>query len=173
MSLNTDTEQNTDATIIRQSMQEWCDALSKRDLARLTAGYDKDVILYDIGPTAQLTGAEAYRKNWENCFSFLPENIRFEIAELKISASGDVAFAHCFNRMVNATTNEDATCGWVRVTVCFQRQAGEWKTVHEHVSLPIDPVSGKMLPITAPLTWQRPTSIECQLFFKCFRPSFT
>lgn len=150
MNLNADAEQGADVDIIRQLMQQWCDALSKRDLNQLMAGYDKDVVLYDIGPTAQLIGAAAYQKNWENCFPFLPENIRFEISGLKISTSGDVAFAHCFNRMVNVATDQDATCGWVRVTVCFQRLNGEWKTVHEHVSLPLDPLSGKMLPITPP-----------------------
>jgi ketosteroid isomerase-like protein len=52
------------------------------------------------------------------------------------------AVSHCITGLVNANTNENAA-GWVRVTICYQRQQGAWRVFHEHVSVPFDPMTGK------------------------------
>jgi hypothetical protein len=54
-----------------------------------------------------------------------------------------LAISHCITRLVNADTNENAAAGWVRATVCYQRQQGAWRVIHEHVSVPFDPMTGK------------------------------
>ena len=38
----------------------------------------------------------------------------------------------------------------MRVTVCYRRMGGEWRVVHEHVSLPFDPMTGQVSYITDP-----------------------
>ena len=64
--------------------------------------------------------------------------------------SGDVAFMHCLQRLINEETKEAAACGWVRVTVCYQRQQGVWRVVHEHVSVPFDPKTAQAAFIREP-----------------------
>ena len=37
---------------------------------------------------------------------------------------------------------------WLRVTVCYRRIEGNWRVVHEHVSVPFDPITEKVSYIT-------------------------
>ncbi|MDB6170778.1 MAG: hypothetical protein JWL59_89 [Chthoniobacteraceae bacterium] len=128
---------------IRRLIKEWQSALCDKDLQRLTANYSSDIVFFDVVPPFQTTGVEGYREKFGGFFPYLPARIETEQRDLKIKVSGDLAFAHCLTRIVNAETREAATCGWVRATVCYQRQEGQWRVVHEHVSVPFDPVSGR------------------------------
>lgn len=39
---------------------------------------------------------------------------------------------------------------WIRITVCYRRIEGEWKVVHEHVSLPFNPMNNQAWEIKDP-----------------------
>jgi ketosteroid isomerase-like protein len=39
---------------------------------------------------------------------------------------------------------------WVRFTACFRKFDSNWLIVHDHVSVPVDPPSGKALTNLAP-----------------------
>lgn len=135
---------------IRQLIDQWRNALSAKDLDRLLTSYAEDVMFFDAVPPYQHRGADAYRRTWETMLPFLPPSIGSEIRDLSITTSGDVAFAHCLQRIINKETNEAATCGWVRVTVCFQKRQGAWRVVHEHVSVPFDPETSQAAFIREP-----------------------
>lgn len=139
----------SDKEQIRHLIDDWRDALCSRDLDRLMAHYTSDVTFFDAVPPYQHKGAAAYRRTWEAMFGFLPPRLDSEIQELDIQVSGDLAVMHCLQRLVNADTREAATCGWVRVSVNYQRLEGSWKVIHEHVSVPFDPMTSKAAFITA------------------------
>ncbi len=132
-----------DEATIRQLVESWRAALCARDLDRLMEHYAEDVLFFDAVPPYQHRGAAAYRAAWEACFPYLPQKLGAELADVGITVSGDLAVMHCLNRLLNDETKKAATCGWVRVTVCYQRQAEGWKVVHEHVSVPFDPMTLK------------------------------
>jgi uncharacterized protein (TIGR02246 family) len=132
-----------DETQIRQLIDAWREALCARDLDRLMQHYAPDVVFFDAVPPHQHRGADAYRQTWEAMFPFLPPHLGSEIRDLAIHMSGDLAVMHCLQRLINADTKEAATCGWVRVTVCYQRLQGAWRVVHEHVSVPFDPATSQ------------------------------
>jgi uncharacterized protein (TIGR02246 family) len=132
-----------DEAQIRNLMEDWRNALSNRDLDKLIQHYSPDVLYFDAVPPYQLRGSAAYRRTWEQMLSHLPPHIAAEQRELAITVGGDLAISHCLTRLVNADTNETAAAGWVRVTVCYQRQQGAWRVIHEHVSVPFDAMSGK------------------------------
>lgn len=138
-----------DEAQIRTLIDEWRTALCTRNLDRLMTHYAPDVLFFDAVPPYQHKGAAAYRKTWENMLPFLPPKFESEIRDISIQVSGDLAVMHCLNRLVNVETKQDATCGWVRVTVAYERRGGAWKVVHEHVSVPFDPQSGKAALIRA------------------------
>lgn len=124
-------------------MDDWRRALAERDLDGMLKHYADDVRFFDAVPPFQHQGAAAYRGSWEAMFPFLPERIQSTVEELSITASGDVGFASCLQSIRNADTGEPATCGWVRVTVCYRKQGGKWRVAHEHVSVPFDPQTGQ------------------------------
>lgn len=127
------------AAEIKNLMEEWRKALSSKDLDSLLKHYDAGVRFFDAVPPHQQRGSEAYRRSWEQMMPFLPETLGSEVRELEIIAEGNVAFASCLQRLTNRATHEAATCGWVRVTLGFQRKQGRWQVVHEHVSVPFNP----------------------------------
>jgi uncharacterized protein (TIGR02246 family) len=139
-----------DEAQIRQLNEKWSEALSARDLDRLTKLYAPDVLYFDAVPPYQHRGAAAYRRTWELMFPHLPPRIGAEQRDLEITFSGDLAISHCLTRLINADTNENAAAGWVRVTVCYQHQQGAWRVIHEHVSVPFDPVTSKATFIREP-----------------------
>ena len=139
-----------DEAQIRELFETWRSALAAKDLDQMLVHYAPDVLFFDVTPPYQHKGAAAYRGSWEACFPYLPARIGTEIRDLEITANGDLAFAHCLNRIMDLDTGKPATCNWVRVTVCYQRIQGQWKVVHEHVSVPFDPMTSKAAFINEP-----------------------
>lgn len=72
-------------------------------------------------------------------------------AEAIRSTDGDdVAFAYSLNRIKGTTKDGRSNDAWVRFTAGFRKFDGNWLIVHDHVSLPVDPPSGKGLMNLAP-----------------------
>lgn len=136
-----------DEAQIRKLVEEWREAIRVRDLDRLEKLYAKEVVYFDVTPPYQQRGPAAYRQAWAAVFQHLPPRVTPNSREMEITVSGDLAAMHGLTRLVNDDTKKDAALGWVRVTVVYARIAGEWKVIHEHVSIPIDGMSGKMAPI--------------------------
>jgi uncharacterized protein (TIGR02246 family) len=132
-----------DEASIRKLLEQWERALVARDLDGMLALYAPDVVFFDAVPPYQRKGAAEYRAAWENMMPHLPPDLAVETREAGLVVSGEAAFAHCLTLLSNAKTGEPATCGWVRVTICFQRRQGQWRVVHEHVSVPFDPVTSQ------------------------------
>jgi uncharacterized protein (TIGR02246 family) len=133
----------SDESEIRKLMEEWREAISARDLDRLMKLYAPDMLYFDVVPPYKHRGAAAYRRTWEMMFPHLPPRIGAEQRDVEINVSGDLAVVRCLTRLINSETKETAAIGWVRVTVSFQRQQGAWRIIHEHVSVPIDPMTSK------------------------------
>lgn len=128
---------------IRDLIDEWRRALCAKDLKGMLAQYAPEVLFYDVTPPYKHEGVEAYERAWKACFPYLPERMGSELQDLKIIVRGDLAFAHLMHRLTHLDTGAPATCNWVRATVCYERREGQWVVVHEHVSVPFDPMTSK------------------------------
>jgi uncharacterized protein (TIGR02246 family) len=140
-----------DEAAIRALISQWSRALEAKDLDALTADYLPDAVLYDVKPPYKTQGPAAIRQTWEACLPCFPKSFKSEHRDLRIAVSGDVAF--CFglhHLVVPDEPNHPATQSWIRVTACYQKVAGQWKVVHEHVSMPFDCTTGRIAPITDP-----------------------
>ncbi|WP_367871463.1 SgcJ/EcaC family oxidoreductase [Luteolibacter sp. Populi] len=137
------TLEKTNEDQIRELTQQWLKAVHARDAKAVMACYAEDVIAYDLFTPTKVTGVGDYRKNYEMWFQCCQGPIHYEIKELDIVAGDEVAFCRSLNRMTgpNPEGKEEET--WIRATVCFQKRAGAWKVVHEHVSVPLDMESQK------------------------------
>jgi uncharacterized protein (TIGR02246 family) len=126
----------TDQAEIQQLIDHWVQALRAKDVNGVMSHYALDVSVYDLAPPLQYKGADAYRKNWESWFPTFRGPIGYEIRDLSIAASDDIAFCHSFNRITGTRTDGEKTDVWVRATVCCRKIDGRWKIVHEHQSVP-------------------------------------
>jgi uncharacterized glyoxalase superfamily protein PhnB len=72
---------------------------------------------------------------------YFPERIRSEHKDLTIHVDGDLATVHGLHHFVPEPADHPAGSTWMRITVVFRRVAGEWRVIHEHVSIPFDPMT--------------------------------
>ncbi|MCD9119712.1 SgcJ/EcaC family oxidoreductase [Cupriavidus sp. UGS-1] len=139
-------DQQTDERTIRQMMEDWARALERRDAAAMTAHYAPDVALFDVKPPYALRGVDAYRATWEACFPYLPRRFRSERKDIVLTVGADLAFCHCLSRLAPVDEPDHPAGGtWIRITVCLQKRDGRWLVVHEHGSLPFDPMTEKVV----------------------------
>ena len=123
-------------TEIRAQIDAWGAALRAKRLENLVSHYAPDAVTADLAPPLWNRGADALRKNFGEWFRSWIGPIGFEMRDVHVTTSGDVAFARMLNHIQGMRTNGDATDVWVRATVCFRKIGGEWKVAHEHVSVP-------------------------------------
>lgn len=130
---------------IRALIDDWATAVRTKDLDGIMAYYAADIVAFDAISQLQFKGADAYKSHWEACLSFCQGATTFEIHELGIAASDDVAFAHGLTRCGGSGENGEEQTAWMRMTACYRKINGKWRAVHEHFSSPFDMASGKAL----------------------------
>ena len=132
------TEMNTakDEAQIRQRIESWTNALRTKDLDALMSHYAQDILVFDLAPPLHYKGTAAYRKNWADWFPSFQGPIGYEIRDLSITTSDNVAFCYSLNRISGMRTNGEQTDVWVRATVGFRKIGGRWMITHEHFSVP-------------------------------------
>lgn len=68
----------------------------------------------------------------------MPGPISYEIQDLRITMSDDVAFCHGLTHIKATRAHGEKADYWVRVTVGFRKRNGQWMMIHDHVSMPFD-----------------------------------
>jgi uncharacterized protein (TIGR02246 family) len=139
------TQRAIDEADIRRRMDEWVKAIRAMDLDGVTSNYAPDIASFDLGPPLRHAGADAKRNNWVGVFARFQRPLDYEIRDLTIAVCDDVAFAHSLNRISGTSKDGKRNDVWVRFTACFRRIDGNWLIAHDHVSVPLDPASGRAL----------------------------
>lgn len=125
-------------------VNSWSRAFEAKNVDGMLANYAPDVVFFDLKPPSTLSGLPAVRSMWEACMPFFPESFTVEHTEQNVTVSGDLAFFSGVNHVVPKETSDPNVHEMhVRVTVCFRKIDGQWKVVHEHSSIPINPVTQK------------------------------
>ncbi len=123
---------------IRERMDAWAQALRAKDVNALMAHYAPHIVTFDLRPPLQCQGVDAYRKNFEAWFASVRGPIDYEIRDLRITTSDDVACCHYLGHVKSRRTTGEKADYWVRVTSGFQKMNGKWMVDHEHVSVPFN-----------------------------------
>ena len=117
--------------------------IQAKDLDALRRIYAPDVISFDVEPPLQHVGVDAKLKNWARVFTLF-QDVSYELRDLTVEASGDIAFAHAFGRLSGTLATGDRADGmWARGTFCFRRIDGDWLIVHDQASVPFDVLTGR------------------------------
>jgi ketosteroid isomerase-like protein len=121
---------------IRNLLAEKAAATQAGDVDRIVAQYAPDVVKFDLAPPLvnqaprDATGLKAW-------FATFHGPVGYEIRDLDITASEDLAYCHSLNRLsatpLGTTQQFDL---WFRMTVCLRKLDGTWRITHEHQSTP-------------------------------------
>ncbi len=102
----------------------------------------EDLVLFDVIPPLQYVGADAVRKDWQGFLGGL-KTIKVENLQLDIVANGKLAFARYIQPVSAVDTKDKPMDMTLRITDCLRKIKGKWVIVHEHVSVPVDMMTGK------------------------------
>ncbi|HEY3471356.1 MAG TPA: NAD(P)H-dependent oxidoreductase [Amycolatopsis sp.] len=128
---------------IRRRLDAVIDGLRNKDLEALGRNYAPDVVSFDVEPPLQHVGTDAKLANWAKVFEIF-EKVDYELRDLDIAVSGDLAVGHGFGRVSGTLKNGVVTDGmWVRATFVFRNTGGGWVIVHDQASVPFDIATGK------------------------------
>ena len=132
-----------DVDAIKTKYSAWKNAFDARDLNGIMAIYSPDVLAYDAVPPLPLSGAAAYRKDYETFLAHFDGPVRVTIPHVHVEQSGLVAYAFGLERLRGTMTNRRPVDIWIRFTDGWKRENGVWLIEHEHVSVPVDMATGK------------------------------
>jgi uncharacterized protein (TIGR02246 family) len=130
---------------IRRLIDGFQRAIRAKDLGGVLSVYAPDIVSFDLVPPMQHVGIAAYRRPWEETFASFEGPIGYQVGDLHIAATDEVAFSHSLNQMSGTAKGGQTVSLWVRWTACFRKLDGRWRITHEQVSVPIDLESGRAL----------------------------
>ena len=118
-------------------------AINQKDIDSVLYNYALDVVSFDVVDTLQYSGSDSIRKRLEAWFSSFEGFPCYEMSDLKITATNELAFCHSLNHIRATKTNGGKLDMWWRETVCYHRINGMWLITHVHSSVPFNMHSGK------------------------------
>lgn len=129
---------------IRNLVGQWQTAFRAKNIEGVMAVYapGAELTAFDLVPPLQTSGAKSYKKNYEEFFALYEGPIDVEVRNLSIFAGGDTAFLHCLDRMSGTLKGGQRSDLWLRVTSGLRKIDGQWRIVHDHVSVPVNFESG-------------------------------
>lgn len=122
--------------VLRGRVEALAQAIRDKNLDRLVTLYARDVEVFDVRASLNVSGLNAYRNNLEHWFDSFEGPIGFELHNLRIAPGEPTAFCHYLGLVTGARPGGRKSGYWVRGTTCFERCDGEWLVTHEHLSLP-------------------------------------
>lgn len=139
-------------TAIRVLMNRFVEAFNSGNVDSIMKNYvpGNSLVVFDIVPRKQHIGADAYREAWNEMFTHFNGRPKIDIIDLGISVDGDVGFGHCFMRVTGTDIHGPAVDRVVRVTDGYRKIDGNWLIALEHISVPVDFATGKLVPISKP-----------------------
>jgi ketosteroid isomerase-like protein len=131
--------------MIRKCVEDWAEALRRRDIEAVMSAYAPDIVSFDIVASLRYAGAGDKRRAWLDAFAAYDGPIGYEVHELDIVAQSDLAFAHSLNRVSGTLAGGHVSTLWLRWTACFRQIDGVWLIVHDHASIPAKLEDGRAL----------------------------
>jgi ketosteroid isomerase-like protein len=128
---------------IRTLMDSRSEAIRAKDIDRLMSFYSADIIYFDVVPPLQYVGSAALRDRFLHWFDSYQSGIGQDVGALNISVGADVAVASMLIRTSGTLKTGNELESWVRGTSCSKRSDHTWLVTHEHVSVPVDPGTGR------------------------------
>ncbi|WP_313896274.1 nuclear transport factor 2 family protein [Streptomyces sp. YIM 98790] len=121
----------------------WSEATARGDLDALMSGIADDVVSYEHDEPLQHLGADAVREVCRHGLDSAAGAVGWHIPDLRVLVRGDLAVAWGLNRMTAGLPGGGTAESWSRGTRVFRRRNGRWMLVHQHLSYPYDPATGR------------------------------
>jgi ketosteroid isomerase-like protein len=136
------TQHAVDEVDIRQRIDTLVESVRTRDLDGIKTIFAPNLVSFDIEPPLRHLGAEAKWNNWIKVFTVY-QALDYEIRDLTVQVSGDLAVAYSINHISGVLQTGDKNEYWLRWTAVFRKVDGTWLITHDQVSAPTDFATGR------------------------------
>jgi ketosteroid isomerase-like protein len=132
-------------TAIRALIDRWTKAAQEKNVDGVMSIYQRgpSLVAYDLVPPLQYKGWDAYRDDYKAFFDQYDGPIEFESRDLVIAAGETFGYSHELQRVSGTLKGGQKMAFWLRVTQVYRKIGGQWRVVHEHVSVPANLQTGK------------------------------
>jgi len=132
-------DQNVDgASEISELINSWAAAVRRKDLPAILRDHSPDIVMFDVPPPLQSKGIDAYTRTWDVFFAWSHDPVKFDIAEMNVTAGRDVAFVAAVMRCAGRERSGENIELDFRLTVGLRKMDGRWTVMHEHHSIPAE-----------------------------------
>ena len=123
---------------VREVLDRWRDAYASKDVDALlkTFSDDDDVLVFGTGADEVRLGQEQLREQAQRDFD-QSDSLELETGEIRISTSGDAAWATMDSARVDADAGGQTMSLPIRATILLMRGGDGWLIHHAHVSVPM------------------------------------
>ncbi len=128
---------------LRAMFAEWYRASTAKDIERTMAPIAHDCLSYEHQSPLQYRGADSIRESCQKGFDAAVGELHWDVPDLQVMVRGDLAVTWGLNRMRVTPPGGAPKESWSRGTRVFRKIDGRWKMIHQHVSFPFDPASGR------------------------------
>jgi uncharacterized protein (TIGR02246 family) len=120
---------------IEQLIRRWADAVHTGELDTVLVDHGDDIVMFDVPPPHDgVRGLAEYEETWPAFFAWQATGASFEIVELDVTQSEDVAFAWALPRCGTPDELADVPDRRLRLTIGLAKRDGRWVVTHEHHS---------------------------------------
>lgn len=143
--LNTKTYTAPSTTIeeIQVLLAKWREAVENKDIDSLLTLYADDVLSFDVCPPYKTQGKEGIGQAWKGCLPHFPDTFQSEHRDIMIYSDGEIAFVSGVHHFVPEPADHPCGLTWSRMTLGLKRTNGGWRIVHEHASIPFNPMTNQ------------------------------
>src|SRR5262245_114399 len=106
-------------TLIRQRVNDLVKALCAKDIEQVASAFAADLVSFDIAPPLRYFGADSKRRAWQEAFAAFRGPIAYEVHDLNVTTSGELAVAFSLNH-ITVTLASGHIDMWLRWTACFR-----------------------------------------------------
>lgn len=138
------TRNTSDEASVKALITQVADAVGRQDADGIAAAYSEDAVIFDVRDSLQHPDLESFRKYWEECFEMVKE-YRYQLHDLKINVDQNLAFSTALCHIRGVTKDGEKIEHWLRLTNGFKKLNDEWQVVHEHISIPGQFETGRIL----------------------------
>jgi ketosteroid isomerase-like protein len=126
----------SDGVAMRTIIESWAKAVREKDIEGILANHTDDIVLFDVPLPFRSSGIVAYRETWTTFYDWAKDSGVFDIEDLVVIDSSDVAFCYATMRCSGYTDAGDPESLQFRLTIGLEKVDGTWMIRHEHHSVP-------------------------------------
>lgn len=119
---------------IRSVVEAWAEGIRQKNVEAVAVHFAPDSVAFLLAPP--LVADEPIRKNLTEWFATFSGPIGYELRDLKIATSGDLAYCHSLNHLTGTKNDGEKPDVWFRETLCLRQLKGQWLITHAHESVP-------------------------------------